>query len=434
VDATARNAADAAKHAAADVQMPGKRLWRLWFGERRVRLLRRHGARVHGQQYVLRASSLESGRSLRALAAATFALACCDSSGGTRAADAGTAGGLDGAIAVSEAQGQDSGDDGAAGDSGDDVVVDAGTESISCPGSADGGDDSGYSSLCSTGVCVDANWAEWPMPNSSVDVAMGAPNLASYTIIGDGTVTDDVTGLMWQQAPPSISYTWADAQAYCTSLTLGGHGDWRLATYIELISIVDYSHNLPAMDPTAFPGAAAVDVWSATPLGGLPTNAREIYFMAGDSGSDPMTGGNFVRCARGPAAASSPAVSAVRYMIANDTVYDTKTKLTWQQTAPSGTYAWADARSYCASLTLNGAGGWRLPTAKELLTIADVTKSTSPAIDCSAFPGARANISWSATSFAGFTPSTPFAWAVRFDSANPVTFDVSSLNSVRCVR
>ena len=77
---------------------------------------------------------------------------------------------------------------------------------------------------------------------------------------------------------------------------------------------------------------------------------------------------------------------------------------------------------------------WRLPTEKELLTIADVTTSTPPAIDCTAFPGARADVFWSATPFAGFTRSAAVAWGVGFDSANPVVLDVSSSNSVRCVR
>jgi hypothetical protein len=53
------------------------------------------------------------------------------------------------------------------------------------------------------------------MPNSQVDVTAGAPNLESYTDNGDGTVTDNVTGLMWQQAVPATTYTWANAVAYC---------------------------------------------------------------------------------------------------------------------------------------------------------------------------------------------------------------------------
>ena len=66
------------------------------------------------------------------------------------------------------------------------------------------------------------------MPNSQADVTAGAPNLESYTDNGDGTVTDNVTGLMWQQAVPTATYSWAGAVTYCSTLTLAGHSDWRL--------------------------------------------------------------------------------------------------------------------------------------------------------------------------------------------------------------
>ena len=53
-----------------------------------------------------------------------------------------------------------------------------------------------------------------------------------------------------------------------------------------------------------------------------------------------------------------------RYTVASGTVYDTKTKLTWQQVVPWTTYSWADAKTYCAGLSLAGTG-WRLPTVKD---------------------------------------------------------------------
>ncbi|HEY9164269.1 MAG TPA: DUF1566 domain-containing protein, partial [Magnetovibrio sp.] len=41
---------------------------------------------------------------------------------------------------------------------------------------------------------------------------------------------------------------WPTALAYCESLTLAGHGDWRLPNVKELQSIVDYTKNDPALD------------------------------------------------------------------------------------------------------------------------------------------------------------------------------------------
>lgn len=78
-----------------------------------------------------------------------------------------------------------------------------------------------------SGVDLD-NWAEWPMPNGPADVAAGAPNPESYTANGDGTVTDNVTGLMWQQTVPlgATQISLGDATlSYCPSLRLGGHTD-----------------------------------------------------------------------------------------------------------------------------------------------------------------------------------------------------------------
>lgn len=165
------------------------------------------------------------------------------------------------------------------------------------------------STICSTGSCVQNNWAEWPMPNSLADVGQGAPNASSYTVNGDGTVTDRVTGLVWQGTPPAGPYTWGGAVSYCTSLTLGGQRDWRLPTYVELVSIVDYSAGAPTIDPTAFPPVVRVDdVWTSTVFAADTTTAWEVYFFAGDSTQDPVSGSNDVRCVRGPDGVSTPAV------------------------------------------------------------------------------------------------------------------------------
>jgi hypothetical protein len=126
--------------------------------------------------------------------------------------------------------------------------------------------------------------------------------------------------------------------------------------------------------------------------------------------------------------ASTP---AGRYTIANGTVYDTKTKLTWQQAIPSSTYTQAGAASYCSTLGLNGAT-WRLPTAKELLSIVDISVGApGPTIDSSAFPSTPANFFWSSTPYAGTSGS---AWYVGFDDGGTGYGVVSNTDSVRCVR
>src|ERR1041385_4882653 len=77
-----------------------------------------------------------------------------------------------------------------------------------------------------------------------------------------------------------------------------------------------------------------------------------------------------------PAGADAP---PCRYTISNGTVYDSLTKLTWQQAVASGSYDLSQAVNYCSGLTLAG-GGWRVPKVSELLTIVDRTRY-SPAID-----------------------------------------------------
>jgi len=134
-----------------------------------------------------------------------------------------------------------------------------------------------------------------------------------------------------------------------------------------------------------------------------------------------------------PAGATTAPAGRYTYPAAG-TVYDTKTKLTWQQTAPSATYAWADAKTYCAGLgaTLGGTG-WRLPTIKELQTIVDETRQQGSSMDPTAFPGAPSGIFWSSSLVAG-PPSPTRAWFIGFGSGttNPGTFDASF--DVRCVR
>ena len=119
----------------------------------------------------------------------------------------------------------------------------------------------------------------------------------------------------------------------------------------------------------------------------------------------------------------------------NGTVYDTKSKLTWQQTVSSTTYyTWADAKTYCAGVGASlGGTGWRLPTLKELQSLVDYSQSTAPMIDPNAFPSTPATSFWSASRLAG-SPSN--AWSVNFSGGGSGYGDVGCgyCDRVRCVR
>jgi hypothetical protein len=144
----------------------------------------------------------------------------------------------------------------------------------------------------------------------------------------DGTVSDQATGLNWQQADDGTTRDWPEALRYCATLNLGGKQNWRLPNVKELQSIVDYSRNDPAIDSTVFTQTDRNGwYWSSTTHGDNTRMASYICFGkctsaqgvdthgAGAQRSDPKTGNpasytslggqndavriyNYVRCVR----------------------------------------------------------------------------------------------------------------------------------------
>jgi hypothetical protein len=68
---------------------------------------------------------------------------------------------------------------------------------------------------------------------------------------GDGTVSDESSGLMWQKHDNGEGLLWEDALAYSENLELAGYTDWRLPNAKELQSIVDYSRCPDVTDSAA---------------------------------------------------------------------------------------------------------------------------------------------------------------------------------------
>jgi len=73
-----------------------------------------------------------------------------------------------------------------------------------------------------------------------------------YTIVA-GEVTDNYTGLTWQQTYSTARMAWSAGPAYCAALTLNGHTGWRVPTLNELASTVNEALVGPAINRTAFP-------------------------------------------------------------------------------------------------------------------------------------------------------------------------------------
>ncbi len=88
---------------------------------------------------------------------------------------------------------------------------------------------------------------------------------------GDGTVTDEASGLMWTQSDSGAGMNWADALAWVGQRNAEdhlGYNDWRLPNAKELQSIVDYTRS---PDTTASPAIDAVfDTTAITNLAGEP--------------------------------------------------------------------------------------------------------------------------------------------------------------------
>lgn len=107
-----------------------------------------------------------------------------------------------------------------------------------------------------------------PCPGTGQDGDIQAGAALAYTDNGDGTITDDNTGLMWEKLSDDGSihdkdtnYTWDNAFAAkvadLNSGTFGGYTDWRLPNVKELQSIVNYENVNPSVSPAFDTGCTA---------------------------------------------------------------------------------------------------------------------------------------------------------------------------------
>jgi hypothetical protein len=111
------------------------------------------------------------------------------------------------------------------------------------------------------------------------------------------------------------------------------------------------------------------------------------------------------------------------------TVTDTSSGLMWQQSSSSNK-TWEQALAYCEGLNLGGNTDWRLPTIKELRSLADYSRF-SPAINTTYFPGTVSSVYWASTTTADGMYG---AWGVSFpNGVDGMSFKPSSYY-VRAVR
>ena len=83
----------------------------------------------------------------------------------------------------------------------------------------------------------------------------------NFTNNGNGTITDNATGLMWMQNDNGSAVLWENALIYAENYSYAGHSDWRLPDAKELQSILDYSRS-----PATTNSAAINPLFNCTPI------------------------------------------------------------------------------------------------------------------------------------------------------------------------
>lgn len=133
-----------------------------------------------------------------------------------------------------------------------------------------------------------------------------AVSIADFTDNGDGTITDNDTGLIWMQASADTDsdgtpdeMNWESALSYCANLSFAGADDWRLPNNKELQSIVDYGEYNPSINTTFFPDTISAYYWSSTSYLDNFDEAWAVYFYYGYVYGKPKTFNYYVRAVRG---------------------------------------------------------------------------------------------------------------------------------------
>lgn len=276
----------------------------------------------------------------------------------------------------------------------------------------------------------------------------------SYTDNGDGTVTDNVTGLMWQSSfdhngdgsiNVSDKLSYSDILAKVSSCNTGGHTDWRVPSIKEQYSLIMFS----GKDISGYEGSTT----------GLTPFINTYYFeynygdeSAGERlidvqcattnlfvGNTQMVFGvNFADGRiKGYGMTLMGQAKKFNYLFVrgnsnygknsftnngNGTITDNATKLMWMQDDSGIGMTWKDALAYAENKTFAGNSDWRLPSAKELQSIVDYTRSpqttSSAAIDplfnCTQITNEAGQTDypfyWSNTTHANMTTGSEGGW------------------------
>ena len=275
---------------------------------------------------------------------------------------------------------------------------------------------------------------------------------------GDGTITDEMTGLMWQKDPDENEKSWAGALTYADGSTVGGYEDWRLPNILEMESILNYdiawaSPNTQAdwLESVGFSTAVEHDRWwSSTTVAETPTYAYHMFIHSGgiavridsdlktndtwyrailvrgssdvlrQTGAGPIDGYTLVDGEDGQLQTGVPWPSPRFTDNGDNTVTDNLTGLVWEQSVST---TGVNLEGALAEVDDFGDGGhldWRLPNTRELMSLAHFGETDMAAwLNGAAFDGVVAGTGpgefpWSSTRQPGTDPTTSglaTAWA-----------------------
>ncbi|MFG0249523.1 MAG: DUF1566 domain-containing protein [Phycisphaeraceae bacterium JB051] len=222
--------------------------------------------------------------------------------------------------------------------------------------------------------------------------AQYSSNPPRYQDNGDGTISDLVTGLMWEkQFHRNMNFQQAKSSA--SSNRTAGYDDWRLPTIKELYSLIDFNGSVTRRNPTPYidtkyfnfewgnatnKNARIIDAqyisateYVGTTMGNQPTVFGVNFADGRIKGYPHRHFSRYVRYVRG-----NPEYGKNKFVDNSDgTISDQATGLMWTRADSQQAMNWASALKYAQTNKTAGYSDWRLPNSKELQSLVDYTRA-----------------------------------------------------------
>ena len=243
--------------------------------------------------------------------------------------------------------------------------------------------------------------------------------ISDYQHNPDGTVTDRVTGLMWQD-DTVVQKNFDEAGTYCSDLSLGGYGDWRMPSIRELMNIV--AHGADTTPDTFQTWNTNTNYWSATTLNADSSQAWGASITTATDSVMTKSQYKNVRCVRG----TSPMAETKTRNDTDKVVFDPNTGLEWEDGDTINSHTWEEALSYCRTL----GDGWQLPNYNELYMLLNRTQSDPLDSVFQTRPASNAWF-WTSTTYDGDHTN---ALEIKLSQGDDKWYAKTASTNIKCVR